>query len=137
MPFLLLLLLALTVLQKEWPTPPEPLTASRSALVTWVGTGILLALSGLLATLLRRQALLDPNARSRVVRRFGRLRRYGLYAHIGWFLLAVYGVGWGWTVKSWLTIDKIPLPGIELVVLTPFLTGLVLSWCCITTWTWP
>jgi Zn-dependent protease with chaperone function len=129
MPFLLLLLLSLTCLQQKWPAPPEGLSAPRGAVVTWAGTGILVALTGLLTTLLRRRTFANPDGRSRVVRRFRQLRRFALFAHIGWFLVALYVLGWGQTVKGeWMTHDGATLPGGELVLLAPFLTGLILSW---------
>ncbi len=128
MPFLLLLVLSLACLQREWPRPPIALTPVRAGLVTWLGTGILIALTGLLAALLRRWVLTDPHARPQVVRRFSRLRRYALFAHLGWFLTALFACGWGWAVKSWLTAHGTTLPGVELVLLTPLLAALVLSW---------
>ena len=94
----------------------------------WAGTGILLALTGLFTALLRNWILADPHARSLVVRRFSRLRKYALFAHLGWFLVVVYFLGWGWTVKHWLIFNNQLLPGSELLLLAPLLAGLVLSW---------
>jgi Zn-dependent protease with chaperone function len=129
MPFLLLLLLSLTCLQQSWPAVPEPLIHSRSAVVTWAGTGILIAVTGLLAVLLRRWVLTHPDTRSLVVRRFRQLRRFALFAHLGWLLLALYALGWGATVhEEWMRCGDAKLPGAELLLLAPFLTGLVCSW---------
>lgn len=128
MPFVLLLMLSLICLQGRWPAPPEGLAAPRSAIVTWAGTGILVALTGLLTTWLRHVALTESHRRALVVRRFRQLRRLGPFAHIGWFLVALFFLGWGYTVREDWPVSGAAVPGVELLLLSPFVTGLMLSW---------
>jgi len=62
--------------------------------------------------------------RSTLLRRYGRWRRYHAYALIVLFLSTLYLGGWGWAVSEALY----QVPGVEVLILTPLLAGLVLSW---------
>ena len=50
------------------------------------------------------------------------------------YFLALYGFGWGWVVEQVATVeDPRPahlVPGAELLLLLPFLVGLLASWAC-------
>lgn len=128
MPFLLLLVLTITCLQPRWPTPPSWLEPSGIFGLVWGGIFGLLLLAGLLSKTFRHELVLDPGQRLRLLRRFATLRRYHALALLGFYLMALYFFGWGWTVKEFMTTLGGLLPGQELLILAPLLVGLVLSW---------
>jgi Zn-dependent protease with chaperone function len=130
MPFLLLLVLTLTCLEDEWPSLPDWLSPWEGLLVVWVGVLAFVGGAALLTAHLRRRLARSPDQRSRVVRRWHAWRRYHLFALLAFYLLALYALGWGWFVKSYLTLGNRPLPGAELCLLAPFLSALILSWAC-------
>jgi Zn-dependent protease with chaperone function len=128
MPFLLLLILALAYLQTRWPRPPAELSAAGSALVTWLGVAVLGGAAWLLVWRLRRRLARQPEQCSRLLRRHFAWQRVHALGVLVFYFLAAYLIGWGWTVKYHLTWNGWPLPGAELLILTPFLASLVLSW---------
>jgi STE24 endopeptidase len=127
MAFLLLLILTLICLQGDWPKPGwlDPVTGM---VVTWAGVAALVAMAGLVVQRLRRRLATDPANRSAVLRRFGKFRRYHGYALLAFYLAALYGAGWGWAVKETIWRAAGLVPGMELLILAPFLAGLILSW---------
>jgi Zn-dependent protease with chaperone function len=75
--------------------------------------------------------------REAVIHRYGTLRFYHQFLLIGCYAIALYLLGWGWAVQELCglavnTRHATPelLPGSELLLLAPFLVGLVLSWAC-------
>jgi Zn-dependent protease with chaperone function len=138
MPFLLLLLLTLICLQGQWPNPlgwQSPLPAS---LLTWACVGLMVAAAGVLARRGAGQLHRHPDQRSSLLRRYAKLRRYHGYSLIAVFLTTLYVVGWGWAVRlvaaggspalAAAPLAESRIPGLELLLLAPFLTGLLLSW---------
>jgi STE24 endopeptidase len=124
MPFLLLLLLTLICIQGQWPNPlgwQSPLAASA---LTWGGMAVLVVAAGLLARRASTNLHSDIDQRSSLLRRYSKLRRYHGYAMIAFFLAALYFGGWGWAVRQ----VGSAVPGLELIVLAPFLVGLILCW---------
>lgn len=128
MPFLLLLVLTLTCLQTHWPAPPTWLTPLGSALLTWLGVLLALGLAGWMVQRLRGQLSRTPHRRQELVRSYLSCRRYHLLTLLGVYFGALYLAGWGWTVKTLLSRDGWSWPGTEFLILSPFLTGLLLSW---------
>ena len=61
---------------------------------------------------------------------YSKWRIYHLFLLIGVYVLALYLLGWGWAVEQWAGSSIEALPGAELVIMLPFLAGLVLSWVC-------
>jgi Zn-dependent protease with chaperone function len=124
MPFILLLVLTLTYLQGSWPQPffgPEPLT---SVLLTW-GTLVCLVIGvEWITRQLCRLVRADPGRRPRVKKVLAWCRRYYLLALLAYYGVALYLFGWGWTGKE--QVGK--FPGRELLLMTPFLVGLIFSW---------
>src|SRR5207244_3950928 len=59
-------------------------------------------------------------------------RSYHVLALIGAYFLGLYVLGWGWVVQQLCTwgqgADATLMPGAELLLLVPFLAGLVASW---------
>lgn len=140
MPFLLLLLLSLVLLADNFPPPwwggsPSFLLISASV-ATWMGVfGVVAAAYGL-TWWSRRNLYRYPEWRESVLHRYSSWRFYhslGLFAFYG---LALFGLGWGWTVQTLCTpsggaggsADAAMYPGAELLLLAPFFVGLLLSW---------
>ncbi len=123
MPFLLLLLLTLVHLQQKW--PDLGWTSWGSTLVTWCGLAGLLVRAEWLVRSVRRQMARDPGQRPSLMKRFHRLRRRHGWTLLALFTVALYFLGWGWTVTQFFPAM---LPGIELILLLPFLMALIFSW---------
>jgi len=130
MPFLLLLLLALTCLPVAWPKPPDWLGLSGSVLATWGGILFISALTALHTWRCGRRMRLDPECRYEVLHGFGRFRKRHLLVLMAFYLTALGYLGWGYTLQMiWPGFPQ-PVPGLQLVLLAPFLTGLVTTWVC-------
>src|SRR5262249_59649856 len=84
----------------------------------------------------RRSLLSHPGRREAVLRRYGAWRMYHVFGLCGLFFLAVYCLGWGWTVQEacqmvrWGGQETIMFPRAELLILAPFVVALLLSWAC-------
>src|SRR5262245_58465123 len=103
MPFLVLLILALAYLQSKWPEPPDWLTPLGSVLLTWLGVALLAVAAGWLVRRFRQRLACSPQQCRRLLRWHFRCRRLHLLTLIGFYFLASYLIGWGWTVKHCLT----------------------------------
>jgi Zn-dependent protease with chaperone function len=146
MPFLFLLFLTLACLPVPWPGPP---------LFPWVDTvsGTLFTVAAMagvvvaaffLARWTRRGLLQDDASREQVLHRYARMRNLHLIGLFVVYGLAVGVLGWGWTVQHVFTADTWKqvfdpyyqgdldrmMPGVELIILAPFLVAMVLSWAC-------
>lgn len=129
MPFLLLLLLSLARLQTHWDRPDWlGLDAAGCALVTWVGILAFWLLVAAVTSHFRRQLLRQPTRRTHWISRFAAWKRFHAYALVAFYLVALYFLGWGWTIKSTLAPSRWAQLGIELVMLTPMFTGLFVCW---------
>jgi Zn-dependent protease with chaperone function len=131
MPFLLLLLVTVACLPARWPEPPEVLGTTASALLTWAVVGLWVAAAGFLAGRLRRQLLLHPDQRLAVLRRYASWKLYHLFSLLGVYLLSLYVLGWVHTARGDISealFGSKNFPGVELLILAPFLTTLVFSW---------
>jgi Zn-dependent protease with chaperone function len=135
MPFFLLLLLALACFPERWPQPLAWIGVADGdpwlfAGLTGGGVLMLVVTAALIAVLTRRQLRCDPLRREPILHRFSLLRHYHQVALYLFFELAVFVLGWGWTVQTWLTPARsgILLPGAELLILLPYLLPLVIAW---------
>lgn len=136
MPFLLMFMLILACLPDEWERPPGWLGLSESnglyAALTWTGALILLAVVAWVSQRLCREIRAHPEDRDSVLRRYQKWRVVHLFSLYSFFMVSLYLLGWGWTVRSWGPLDTNGVPqlfaGSELVLLSPFLASLVLSW---------
>src|SRR5262249_22559698 len=99
MPFLLLLVLTLISLQREWPEPPWAGTAGGIAL-TWAGVALSLGQAWISSWRVRRRLASDGAARAALLRRHAGYRRRHALALIGFYLIAVCALGWGWAVRD-------------------------------------
>jgi Zn-dependent protease with chaperone function len=133
MPLLLLLFLTLVCLPDSW-SPPfwQPATSGHttavSAALTWLAVTLVVGFARGIAANVTGCLGADPAQRERVLRRYGRLRTYHVFALIGTYAAALYLLGWGWTVQQLWRQGDWELPGAEVLLLAPFLIGLVLSW---------
>jgi STE24 endopeptidase len=125
MPFVLLVMLALTCLDGTWPPPPGWLGPAGSAALTWAGAAALVGLAALASRRTERRAQ-QPSP----PRRLGAWRRKHLWLTLGLFVAALFAGGWGWTARHALTWGERPVPGIQLVLLSPLLAVLLLGWAC-------
>ena len=140
MPFLLLMLLAVVLIRERWPAPAwgEPPAFERLWLLfpTWAGVALLVAAALFIARRTRRAILDDPESREHVLQRYASLRLYHLAAQFFVYGVALFVLGWGWLVQELCAIPSeaagpaTVAPGAELLILAPFLAGLVGSWVC-------
>lgn len=130
MPFLLLLLLALTCLPVAWPQPPAWLGQGGSVLFTWAGILCLCLVAALFTWRCRARLVAEPESRGRLLKRFNRLRRNYLYLLMGYYFLALSYFGWGYTLQVCWPGQPQHIPGLQVLLLAPFFTGLVASWLC-------
>jgi STE24 endopeptidase len=137
MPLLLLLLLIVACLPVRWPPPPDWLDVDVALALTWLGVAGMIGLASGVAYRFRWILARDPGQHAECLQRYATWRLYhalGLFAFYG---LSLYLLGWGWCVQN-VYVWGPPgpdgyadtLPGVELLVLAPFLTALLLSWAC-------
>jgi Zn-dependent protease with chaperone function len=70
----------------------------------------------------------DANQRESLLRFYGKWRTYHSLGLLGVHGLALYVFGWGWTVQQLTGGGPTVVAGADLLILLPFLTGLILSW---------
>jgi Zn-dependent protease with chaperone function len=153
MPFLLLLIVTVACLPAEWPEPPDWLgeggsalltwagvgattgealkakgAAGGSALLTWAGVGAVIGMAGLLARYFRRRLVRHPDQRAALLRRYASWRLYHLFTLLTVYLVSLYAWGWVSTARSATLLGVKNIPGVELLILAPFLAALFLSW---------
>jgi Zn-dependent protease with chaperone function len=129
MPFLLLLLLTPACLQEFWPQPgPWVASPAWAALYTWTGVTAAVAVAALVSGRVCRRLAGDPGRREDLLSNYGRWRFYQLLCLFTAYGGGVYVLGWGWVVQNLLAPDGQLPPGGELLILAPFLVGLLLSW---------
>jgi Zn-dependent protease with chaperone function len=104
MPFLLLLLLAIACWPDSWPLPfwatDSGLSGWWFALLTGLAMVLMVAAAGWLAGQTRRGLLYFPAKREAIFERYSRGRFRHLLSLLIIYGLAVYVLGWGWTVRS-------------------------------------
>jgi Zn-dependent protease with chaperone function len=127
MPFLLLLVLTLTCLQRDWPAPLAALGVGGGLLLTWGTVALMTTVAWVAARLLSKQLRNDPSVRTLVQRRLSRFRRWHFYVLMVLYFGMLLG-GWGWFVTDCLIYRGIAFPGIDVVLLSPLLVAMVLAW---------
>jgi STE24 endopeptidase len=133
MPFLILFLLVLAAQPLPWPASPVGWSERGSLLATVGATFAVVLAAAWLAARTRRRLLTAPADRERTVRIYHRGRTINLLVLIAVQFIALGLLGWGWTVRSWCGADapeNLPF-GAELLLIAPFVIGLVLSWAAI------
>jgi uncharacterized protein (TIGR03067 family) len=127
MSVMLLLVLALVSMQKSWPRPPNwlenslgstgPLTATLACIM------LVWTIGSLYAWFCSRAIRRDPSQARRRLKRFHARQKIYFAMLTAAFLGCLYFLGWGQFSQSrWIW------PGQQIVLLTPFLLGLVGSW---------
>jgi Zn-dependent protease with chaperone function len=132
MPFLLLLMLMLVCVQTTWP-PPELVSPTAASLLTWAGVAVVILSSAVLSRWTRHTIAYHPERREQALHRLHSGRFYHLIGQFVLFGLDLYVLGWGALAQDLCRVGEPPgwlLPGMEVVILLPFLCGLVLSWAC-------
>jgi STE24 endopeptidase len=133
MPFLILFLLVLAAQPLPWPASPLGWEERGSLLATAVATALPVLAASWLAHRTRRRLVMIPDDRERALQIYHRGRTMELLALIATQFVALSLLGWGWTVRSWCGADvpeKLPF-GAELLLIAPFVIGLVLSWAAV------
>ncbi|MFO0799827.1 MAG: M48 family metallopeptidase [Gemmataceae bacterium] len=132
MPILLVLFVTAACLPVPWPEPPLGLGAAGAAGFAAVVVAASLAAATALRTWAVRALRRDPNARTRVGRVYGRLRRLLGLVNLGLVGYAVVGLGWGWAVQNTLTVEhdgwEVLAPFAELAVPLPYFVLLAAGW---------
>ena len=135
MPFLLLVLLTVACLPVAWPMPPDAVGVYGSIGLTWLGVAGIVALAAATAVRTRRQLARDASLQPTLLQRYASRRFVHLVALFAVYGLALYVLGWGGVVQqvcAWgpASAEGAPdtIPGCELLILAPFLVGLILSW---------
>jgi Zn-dependent protease with chaperone function len=128
MPVLLLMFLTLACLEDDWNRWDWFGRPGLSAALTLGLMGAWIGLSAFLAKWTQRELAARPDARDRIARQFGWKR---FYHTVGLYLVysaALYGLGWGAFVQSLAADGTTLFPGAEILILAPFVIGLILSW---------
>lgn len=124
MPFVLLLLAFLLYVQDSWAPPRFDWTPQGASFATLGGIGAFVILAGLMSLAIGQSLRLAPYNRYAILKRFGRWRKWHFFAYSAFFVAALYFFGWGWAVVE-VTGES---PFVKLMVLVPYLVGLVLAW---------
>lgn len=135
MPFLLLFVLMLACLPGTWPEPAPWIGGVRgSFLLTWLSVAGVLAAARAIAWWTTSQLAQHPGQRETIIARYVSARTYHTIALFLTYAMVLYGLGWGWAVQCLTTVagaagePSWSFPGAELIILAPFLVGLVGSW---------
>jgi STE24 endopeptidase len=142
MPFLILLFLVLAAQPLPWPESPFGWGDRGSLWATVVAIALPVLAAFWLAGRTRRRLLTMPADRESTVRAYQRGRTLHLFLLLGTQFVILGLLGWGWTVHMacgayqsdssaggelvW-SPEEMPF-GVELLLIGPFLIGLVLSW---------
>lgn len=132
MSFLLMVFLTLVCLFVGDYQSLAGLTVAQAALATTAAV----ALVGLHAFWVSRRVswplTRDPTQREALLVRYERGRFIHQIVQIGLYLLALVGLGWGWAVPRFWSYrgdaGLVALPGLELLLLAPFVAGQILTW---------
>src|SRR6516165_10124478 len=120
----------------KWPEPllVDEFTKSESARVWWsfllTGLGIFLVTLNAyrMSRTVARPLDRDPNLRERLLPRYERARFFHQFALFALLGVALGVFGWGWAVGQFWRAGGVQLPWPELLVIAPFLAGMLLSW---------
>lgn len=131
MPIIVLLLLTAACVRVPWPEPPFGFGGSGSLALTafafLLPVGGAIVLSRWAASAVRH----EPDRRGEIAKTYGRFRRLLGYANLLVCVLAVVGLGWGWTVwhRAVLPSDRSLLaPMAELLVPAPYIFAVFAVW---------
>jgi STE24 endopeptidase len=130
MPFLLMVFLVLVCLPEPeawW----KPLWTD-SPLACVAATWLAILLTSLHAFFVARRVRVplegEPSLRERLLTRYERGRFHHQIAVFLVYVLALLGLGWGWSVGQLWRGNVSPLPGAELLILSPFVIAQLLAW---------
>jgi STE24 endopeptidase len=130
MPFLLLILLTVVCLPepRDRSAPPEWLGNQGALILTWVNLLAVAAVAAFLAWRTRRSLAAHPVRREDFLLKYPRWRFYHLMGLIAVYAISLFYFGWGRVASFPLGEAYGSPPGVELIILSPFIFGLVLSW---------
>ena len=134
MPILLILSVAAACLPLPWPAPPAGVGPTGSLILTATVTLAPVFAACVLSIWVVRSLRTRPDRRPTVLAVYSRIRHILGLTNLAAAVVAVVGLGWGWTVwHSWFLVDVGPgepqlAPGAELLVPAPYFLALVLCW---------
>ncbi|MBX9583861.1 MAG: M48 family metalloprotease, partial [Gemmataceae bacterium] len=124
MPILVIFLVTAACLPVEWPAPPLGLGAGASAGLTAAAVLLPLLAAFAVRTRVVRAVAADPSRLAEAGRRYSRARRMLFFVNLGAVVLAVVGLGWGWTVRHALRVNwngsEVLAPFADLAVPLPY-----------------
>lgn len=131
MPIILVLLLTASCARLPWPEPPFGFGGSGSLALT--AFAFLLPIGGavVLSRWVASSVRAEPSRRGEIATQYSRYRRLLGYANLFVGVLAVVGLGWGWTVWNRVILPterRAFAPLAELLVPAPYLLTLFTSW---------
>jgi STE24 endopeptidase len=132
MPILLILLLTGATARVDWPEPPFGIGPAGSFTATLIVTLLPVLATLLLARWAANTVRAKPFRRSEVASIYVRLRRRLGFIHMFALVVAIGGLGWGWTVWNTVTVETEHGPRLapfaEILVPAPYLLAVALSW---------
>ncbi|QEL19800.1 M48 family metallopeptidase [Limnoglobus roseus] len=131
MPIILVLLLTASCARLPWPEPPFGVGGSGSLALT--AFAFLLPIGGaiVLSRWVASSVRAEPSRRGEIASQYSRYRRFLGYVNLVVAVLAVVGLGWGWTVWNRIifpTDHRVVAPLAELLVPAPYLFTVFTSW---------
>lgn len=132
MPFLLMVFLVLVCLPEPevWASWKPLWTDSPPACAA--ATWLTVLLIGLHAYFVARRVSgplqSEPSRRDQLLARYERGRLRQQIALFVLYVFALFGLGWGWAVSQMWRSNSAPLPGVELLILSPFVIAQLLTW---------
>jgi STE24 endopeptidase len=136
MPLFLLMILMLVCTSMRWPRPPYLENSTEdviwASVLSWSAMGLGVLSAAMASRNVRQILRKDPHQRNSAMSRYAAFRFVHFYILAGLYLTALYVFGWGWAAWNIAYVERwnLVLPGAELLVLAPFLLGLLLSWAC-------
>ena len=125
MPIFVIFLFAALCAPAPWPAPPFGLDPSGSVALTLAAVAVPLLAAFALRSWAIRAVRRDPARHVAVENAYARGRRLLFFVNVGAAVLAVAGLGWGYTVRAALVIDhndqRVLAPFAELLVPLPYL----------------
>ncbi|MGH7171916.1 MAG: M48 family metalloprotease, partial [Gemmataceae bacterium] len=130
MPFLLMVFLVLVCLPEPqaWLEPRWTDSPWACVLATWLAVLLTSLHAFFVARRVSGPLEGEPSLRERLLTRYDRGRFHHQIAVFLVYVLALLGLGWGWSVGQLWRGSTSPLPGAELLILSPFVIAQMLAW---------
>src|SRR5262245_39120419 len=128
MSFLLMIFLTLVCLFEDYPAPPWAGQPGLAGLLTGLAILLVAAHAWWVARRVSAPLARDPSLRDALLPAYERGRFWHQIIQFSAYGLALAVLGWGWAVQSTWKGQAGPWPGLELLLLAPFLLMQALTW---------